>query len=83
MDSGGVVEELKGKWKKFKSEGEKLERACTKPQAKEVKHTLWAVGWGCVLLGAFGAIIELFMIPIVRLITGVDVENRALTRNRW
>ena len=32
------------------------------------------------MVGVFGAVIELLMIPIVRLITGEDVENRALQR---
>lgn len=33
-----------------------------------------------IMVGVFGAVIELLMIPIVRLITGEDVENRALQR---
>ena len=38
-------------------------------------------GWGCVLVGVFGAVIELLMIPIVRLLTGEVEENRALARH--
>ena len=38
------------------------------------------VGWGCFAIGMFGAVIELMFIPVVRLLTGVNVENRALHR---
>lgn len=33
-----------------------------------------------MLVGVFGAVIELLMIPIVRLLTGEVEENRALAR---
>ena len=34
-----------------------------------------------MLVGVFGAVIELLMIPIVRLLTGEVEENRALARH--
>lgn len=80
-----VIADVKGRLKKLEKEGKALAKSCTKPSPAEVKRTAWAVGWGCVLVGVFGAVIELLMIPIVRLLTGEVEENRALARNhnRW
>lgn len=75
-----VYAELEARLRKSVKEATALAKSCTKPNSKEYSRMLRAVSWGCFLLGAFGAIIELMFIPIVRVITGVTVENRALHR---
>ncbi|KAJ8606749.1 hypothetical protein CTAYLR_009734 [Chrysophaeum taylorii] len=66
--------------RKSVKEAAALAKHCNKPNGKELARMLKAVGWGCFLLGAFGAVVELAFIPIIRVITGVTVENRALHR---
>lgn len=72
--------ELEGRLRKSVKEAAALAKSCTKPNSKEYSRMLRAICWGCFMLGAFGAVIELMFIPIVRVITGVSVENRALYR---
>ena len=57
-----------------------LAKSCTKPARREFVIMLRAVGWGCFFLGLFGAVIELMFIPVVRVLTGQSIENRALHR---
>mmetsp|Transcript_20403 Transcript_20403/g.64143 ORF Transcript_20403/g.64143 Transcript_20403/m.64143 type:complete len:82 (-) Transcript_20403:159-404(-) len=75
-----AIAELEGRFRKSVKEAAALAKSCTKPNSKEYARMLRAISWGCFLLGAFGAIVELAFIPIVRVITGVTVENRALHR---
>lgn len=75
-----VYAELEGRLRKSVKEAAALAKSCTKPNSKEYARMVRAIGWACILLGLFGAVIELMFIPIVRVITGVTVENRALHR---
>lgn len=75
-----VYAEVESRLRKTVKEGAALAKSCTKPNSKELFRMLRAVGWGCFILGAFGAVIELMFIPVVRVITGVHIENRALHR---
>ena len=49
---GEYFNELKQRANKLVKEGSQLASSCTKPNAKEYTRMLWAVGWGCFLLGA-------------------------------
>jgi len=75
-----LLQEAEARWRKFVKEGQALAKSCTKPARREFVIMLKTVGWGCFVLGFFGAVIELLFIPIVRLLTGVSVDNRALHR---
>ncbi|KAJ1458406.1 hypothetical protein M885DRAFT_512813 [Pelagophyceae sp. CCMP2097] len=79
-DLAEVVQEAKLFLHSKVKEGKALASSCTKPNSKEYLSMLWAVSIGCFVLGAVGAVVELAFIPVIRAITGVTVENRALYR---
>mmetsp|Transcript_12841 Transcript_12841/g.19250 ORF Transcript_12841/g.19250 Transcript_12841/m.19250 type:complete len:85 (-) Transcript_12841:250-504(-) len=80
VNSNGWYEEIEAKAKKWWKEASALAKSCTKPTNKEVMRMAKTIGWGCFAIGLFGAVIELMFIPVVRVLTGVSVENRALHR---
>mmetsp|Transcript_19192 Transcript_19192/g.59076 ORF Transcript_19192/g.59076 Transcript_19192/m.59076 type:complete len:89 (+) Transcript_19192:154-420(+) len=72
-------------FQKKKKEAAALERACTKPSMREFREMLTSIAFLCFVVGFLACVVEVFMIPIVAVITGKKWENPAEHRHasRW